>query len=190
MGPVVLDTLHVELVANDHDFLGGASVNLSEKVFVTLVDKDLLQSWEEDCGSLDVPVDQVLVEASLSELVWLRAMHSGGDLLPFLLPHGVAAILKSLPHVLGKVHSSLVVEPSPCLLVELRTQEVEMGTQLLSLLTGELDFETWLQPCEACGDSEMELEGGHIGVVSEPEDGRSSWVPVVARKDVVSGILI
>ena len=47
MGPVVLDTLHVELVANNDDFLGRGSIDLSEKVFVTLINKDLLESWEE-----------------------------------------------------------------------------------------------------------------------------------------------
>lgn len=67
----MFDTLHMELVANNYDFLSLALINLGEKLLVTLIDKDLLKSWEEKSGRLDIPVDQVLVEASLSELMWL-----------------------------------------------------------------------------------------------------------------------
>lgn len=182
VGPVVLDTLHVELVANDHDLLGRRSVDLSEKVFVTLINKDLLQSWEEESGRLDIPVDQVLVETSLSELVWLGVVHSAGDFRSLASPESVALIGESLPQVLRKVHSSLVVEPAPGLLIELWTQELKLGTAFLCFFTGKFDFETWLQESVVTWDPEVEFEAGHIGVVSKPEDWSSRWVPVVALK--------
>ena len=81
VAPVVLDTLEMPLVHEDDDLLTGALVNLSEQILIALVNKNFLQSGEEDLSALDVPVDQVLIEALLCEGLWvgLSNLLAGGS---------------------------------------------------------------------------------------------------------------
>ena len=65
--PVVLNTLEMPLVNKHNYFLCRVLINLSEKILITLVHKDLLKSGEEDLSGLSVPVDQVLIKALLCE---------------------------------------------------------------------------------------------------------------------------
>lgn len=65
--PVMLNTFEMPLVNKHNNFLCRVLINLSEKILITLVYKDLLKSREEDLGSLSVPVDQMLIKALLCE---------------------------------------------------------------------------------------------------------------------------
>jgi len=64
---VVLNTFEMPLVNKHNNFLCRVLINLSEKIFITLVHKDLLKSRKEDLSGLSVPVDQVLIKALLCE---------------------------------------------------------------------------------------------------------------------------
>lgn len=64
---MVLNTFEMPLVNKHNNFLCRVLINLSEKIFITLVHKDLLKSREEDLSGLSVPVDQVLIKALLCE---------------------------------------------------------------------------------------------------------------------------
>ena len=84
VGPFVLDALHVPLVDDDDDSFVGALVDGSEEILVALVDEDLLEAGEEDRNVLDVPVDEVRVDALLGELVGLRLLLTVDQLPGFL----------------------------------------------------------------------------------------------------------
>ena len=81
VAPVVLDTLEMPLVHEDDNLLTGALINLSEEILIALVNKNFLQSGEEDLSALDVPVDQVLIKALLCEGLWvsLSNLLAGGS---------------------------------------------------------------------------------------------------------------
>ena len=84
---------------------------------------------------MDIPVDQVLIEASFRELGWLRSMQSADDFRSFTSPESVALIGESLPQVLRKVHSSLMIESTPGLFIELWTQEMKLRALLFGFFT-------------------------------------------------------
>lgn len=67
VSPVVLDALHVPLVDNNYDLIALCVVDLTEQILILLVDKDLLQLWEEHICGLNEPVHVVGVEALLTE---------------------------------------------------------------------------------------------------------------------------
>jgi len=67
VAPVVLDTLNMPLVHKYYDLLCLALINLLEKILIALVNKNLLQSGEENSRALNVPVDEVLIEALLGK---------------------------------------------------------------------------------------------------------------------------
>ncbi len=59
MSPVMFNTFHVPLIDNNHHFLSFTLIYILEQIFITLVYKYLLHSWEEYVCTLDVPVDEV-----------------------------------------------------------------------------------------------------------------------------------
>jgi hypothetical protein len=67
MAPVVLDTFKMPLINQDNDLVALSTVYLLVEILIPLVNKDLLQSREEDLRALNVPVDEVLVEALFGE---------------------------------------------------------------------------------------------------------------------------
>lgn len=117
-------------------------------------------------------------------------MHSANDFRSFTSPESVTLITESFPQVLRKVHSSLMIESTPGLFVELWTQEMKFSAAFLGLLTSELNLETWLEEGVVLWDSKVHLEHGHIGVVSEPEDVQSLWEPIVVLELLHGGMLI
>ncbi len=67
VAPVVLNTLDMPLVHKDNDLLCLALIDLLEKILIALVNENLLQSGEEDGRALNIPVDEVLIEALLGK---------------------------------------------------------------------------------------------------------------------------
>ena len=61
VSPLMLNTLHMPLVYNDDNLLLRAFVNGLEKILITLIHENLLESWEEDVQVLNVPVHKVCV---------------------------------------------------------------------------------------------------------------------------------
>lgn len=57
MAPVVLNTFHVPLVYDSYYLFALAIVNVSEEVFITLINEDFLHSWEKDISGCNVPID-------------------------------------------------------------------------------------------------------------------------------------
>lgn len=64
----MLNTLHMPLVHNHHNLLVIASINGSEKIVISLINENLLESWEEDVHTLDIPVKEIRIHALLSKL--------------------------------------------------------------------------------------------------------------------------
>lgn len=77
MAPVVLDTFHVPLVNNNDDLFAFALINVSEEIFISLINENFLESWEEDIHALDVPVDEVLIKAFFCEVLWASLVDLG-----------------------------------------------------------------------------------------------------------------
>lgn len=172
-GPLVLDALHVPLVDHGHNALLRAAVDVLEEILVSLVDEDALVLWEVDVESLDVPVNQVGVQTLLGELMRLRIVKTGDNLLPFILVELEAIVPNSPVDVVWQVLSGLVEESAPGCLVELWSQEVGFGSEFLSFLTGELDLKTWLQEMEVAWDPVVELEASSVEIEPGPEQQRS-----------------
>lgn len=61
VSPLVLNSLHVPLVDDDHNFLLGALVNCLEKILISLVNEDLFESWEVNVHVLNIPVQYVRI---------------------------------------------------------------------------------------------------------------------------------
>ena len=108
VAPVMLNTLEMPLVNQDDDLLSLALINLLEEILITLIDKDLFQSGEEDVSALCVPVDKVLVKALLGEglRVGLRNLLAVGS--QFLSVEALG-VLDALEDVVRNVHAGLVV---------------------------------------------------------------------------------
>lgn len=172
-GPLVLDALHVPLVDHGNNALLRAAVDVLEEILVSLVDEDALVLWEVDVESLDVPVNQVGVQALLGELMRLRIVKTGDNLLPFILVELEAIVPNSPVDVVWQVLSGLVEESAPGCLVKLWSQEVGLGSEFLSFLTGELDLKTWLQEMEVAWDPVVELEASSVEIEPGPEQQRS-----------------
>jgi hypothetical protein len=67
VAPVVLNTFQMPLVHNSYNLLAFTVIDMSEEILITLINKDLLSSWEEDVSRLNVPVDHVLIKAFFRE---------------------------------------------------------------------------------------------------------------------------
>ena len=167
--PVMLNTLEMPLVNKHNNFLGGVLINLSEKILITLVHKDLLKSREEDLCSLSVPVDQVLIKALLGE--GLRCGLS--DLLAvrseFLCVEGLS-VLDALEDVVGHIHAGLVVETIGCLRIQFSSEELDIGSNLFSCFTSILDFKAREPEFEVEAKAVVESEGGPVCCESREEN--------------------
>ena len=78
MAPVMLNSFHMPLVYNNNDFLSFTVVDVGKQILISFVNENLFNSREKDVKVLNVPVDQMLIEAFLSE--------SSGSSLSYLLP--------------------------------------------------------------------------------------------------------
>ena len=70
-----------------------------------------------------------------------------------------------------------MIESLPSIPVELSSQEVFLGSNFISFLEGEFNFETWLHESEILRDFEVELEHQTVGIKLEPENWGSNRVP-------------
>jgi len=100
MSPFMLDTFHVPLVDDNNNSLSVTFIYLFEEVLVSFVNENVFQLWEENVTILDEPVHLIWVKALLSELRWLRIMHSLGKLPPFHIPETMSSILESFKYIL------------------------------------------------------------------------------------------
>ena len=177
--PVVLNSLHMPLVDDNDYLLFRAFVDCCEQVIIPLVNKDLLETWEEDGHGLDEPVHKVRISALLSKLTSLSVRKTRSNLKSFLVPEVHAGIGHSLVEVVRSVHTGLVVQSLPGALAKLSTKEVQFGTLLLSLLASILHLKARSQIVERGRDTEVELEQEGVKVETSPEDGSTGWVPNV-----------
>jgi len=109
VAPVVLNTFEMPLIYDHNDFFSFALIDLLEKILITLINKDLLQSGEEDVCTLSVPVDEMLIKAFLGES--LRICLS--DLLTVgteLLSVETLSVLEALEEVMGYIHTGLMIK--------------------------------------------------------------------------------
>lgn len=177
VAPVMLDALQVPLVDQDDDLLALALVDLSEEVFITLVHEDLLELGEENAGGLNVPVNQVLIQALLCEGLRVSLM----NLLAVgqqLLRVECLRVLEALHEVVRHVHSRLVVQTIGRHSVQLVPEEVELCADLLSCLTSILDLDAREPEFEVEAESVVELEGVPVEGPSREEDELSE-APIV-----------
>lgn len=173
VGPFMLDSLHMPLVYNNNDSLVVAGVNLSEEVFISLVDKNSLEFREKDIHRLNIPVHKVGVKTFFGKLCRFRIVKSAYSFFSFSVPEDVACVLKSLVNVVGKVHSCFVIESSPCSLIELRAKELELGTLLFGFFACKFDLKAGFHECEVAWDLEVILESSQVKVETEPEHAGS-----------------
>ena len=169
VSPVVLDTLHVPLVDQDNNFLLRALINLSEKVIVSLINENILEFWEENCEGLNVPVDEIWVQALFTELRWLRVVQSSGGLRSLTTPELISGHAQSSPEVTCEVHPLLMIKSIPGILIKFSSKEISFSSNFLSFFKGEFSFETWLSEGEVLWDFEMEFEHKAVHVKFEPE---------------------
>ena len=88
-------------------------------------------------------------------------------------PKNVASVLNSFVEVVGQVHSCLVDKSSPGNIIELRSEEMEFGSSLLSLLAGKLNLKAWLHKSEVRGDLEVQLKCSKVKSESGLENNAS-----------------
>ena len=67
LAPEMFDTLHVPLVDDCNHCLALTLIYCSEEILVSLVDENLLDSWEEHIERLNVPVYEVLIQTLFGE---------------------------------------------------------------------------------------------------------------------------
>lgn len=176
---MVLNTLEMPLVNKHNYFLCRVLINLSEKILITLVHKDLLKSGEEDLSGLSVPVDQVLIKALLGEglRIGLSDLLAVGFV--FLSIEGLS-ILETLKEVVGDIHAGLVVETIGCLRVQFGTEELDIGTDLLSCLTSILNFKTGEPEFEVKAEAIVESESCPVSEKSGEENELSN-TPIILK---------
>ena len=100
VGPAVLNSLHVELVHYHHDSLFRALVDPLEHVLFSPVNENLLESREENIEALNMPVDQILVEALLCELGWLTVVQFGSGFNSLVFPKYISGVLHFFKNIL------------------------------------------------------------------------------------------
>jgi len=181
---MVLNAFQVPLVHEHDNFLGRALINLGEQVLVTLVHEDFLKSGEEDLGSLSVPVNQMLIEALLGEglRIALRNLLTVG--MQFLTIEGLG-VLEALQEVVGHIHASLVVEAICGLGIQLCSEELDIGTDLLSGFTSILYFKARKPEFEVKAKAIVEFECGPVCGESCKED-KFPNTPVVLKPVLAS----
>ena len=107
VSPVVLNAFHVPLVDKDDNFLALSTIDVTEEIFVFLINADLFQCWEENICRLYKPVCVRWVKALLWES--LRAYHS--KLLSIAESFGSPSrllVLESFHYIVWQVDASLV----------------------------------------------------------------------------------
>lgn len=125
---------------------------------------------------MDVPVDEVLVEAFLSEC-------SGPGLSNFLSVGVIfnrvegEPILESSSQILQQSHSSLVVETLVSHWIYFSSQELQVSTDLLCSFAGILDLKARKPEAEIVTESEMSCEEPKDKVLAQKEKDLAS-VPV------------
>lgn len=169
VSPVVLDTLHVPLVDQDNNFLFRALINLSEKVIVSLINENTLEFWEENGEGLNVPVDEIWVQALLCELRWLRVVHSRNGLRSLHSPELVSGHAQSSPEVTCEVHPLLMIKSMPGILIKFSSKEISLSSNFLSFFQGKFSLETWRKESEVLWEFEMHFEHKAVSVKFEPE---------------------
>ena len=102
----------------------------------------------------------------------LRSLHA---------PEVVSLHPESGEQIAGYVHSLLMEEPSPSLIIKFWTHEVDLGTNFLSLFESKFNFETWLHEGKIRRNLEVQLEHHAVGIKLEPEKWSPSWMPHVER---------
>jgi len=165
------------LVDHHDDLLSRVLVDLGEQILIALVNKHFLQSGEEDLSALDVPVDEVLIEALLGKGLRVRL----SNLLAVgsqLLSVEALCVHKAFVEVVRDIHAGLMVETISGLRVELCTHELDVGSNLFSCLASVFDFEAGEPELEIKAEAVMELESGPVGCESGEED-KLSHAPVV-----------
>ena len=155
--PLMFNSFHVPLVDKDNNAIAFSLVNRLEQVQVTLVNKYALDLWEVNVRSLDVPVNLVGVQALLGKCLRAYVLQLRNVRNPLLHVLSVA-VLKALGDVIKDVHNTgLVMNSCPCLLVQLGTKEVKLGSNFLRSFAGRFYFETGTQRVEVVVDAEVPL---------------------------------
>ena len=177
IAPMMLDTFKMPLVDKHDNFLSGILIDLSEKILITLVHKDLLKSREEDLSGLSVPVDQVLIKALLGKglRICLSNLLTVGS--EFLSIEGLG-VLDTLHEVVGNIHTSLVVKTISGLRIQFSSEELNVGTYLFGCFTSILNFNTWEPEFKVKAKAIVESESCPISCESSKED-KLSHTPVV-----------
>ncbi len=123
VAPMMLDALEMPLVDQHHYLLALGLIDLLEEILVSLVHKDLLQLREEDVGALNVPVNEVLIQALLGEALdsGLRNLLSVAHSL--LNPRG-HVVLEAAPDIVPHVNAGLMVQSLLSDHVHLLTEEL------------------------------------------------------------------
>ena len=80
LSPVMLNSLHVPLVNDNNNFFMLWFINDSEKIIISLVDKDFFVFWEENIHRLDIPVNQMRIKTFLWKLRWFAVVKSSDSL--------------------------------------------------------------------------------------------------------------
>lgn len=144
MSPFMLNTFHMPLINNSNNFLFRTSIDLFEKVFITLINENLLEFWEVNISVLNIPVNQMWVKTFFSVLRWLWCLHSNSILVVLIWVHYMSPILESFEAIMEKVHSCFMKKSLPCFLIELWPHKVSFCSSIFGLFTCEFDFKAWL----------------------------------------------
>lgn len=157
------------LVDNSNHSLSLTLVNCLEEILISLINKDLLRSWEEHIEGCNVPIDQVLVKAFLSESLGtcLVNLLSVGDQLLNPRPE---VVLESFENVFREVHPCFMIESFICDWVNFGSQKLKMSSSFLCCLAGVLHFDAWQPELEVKAESEVELHSEVSDVESSQED--------------------
>lgn len=187
VAPVVLDTLHVPLVDYCDYALALAVVDVLEEVLVTLVHEDLLHSGEEDICGLNIPVDQMLISAFLSEGSWACLSNLLSVSFVFSGPEA-QHVLVSAHQVLHYSHSSFMIESLVCHRVDLTSHKLQLCSYLLSCFTSILNFQTWEPELKIVTKAEMGLEQ-EVSEVLTSQEYNLSHAPIVLNPSLIQGLV-
>jgi len=144
-------------------------INHLEYVFISVINKDFFEFGEENITGLSEPVHQVLIKTLLGKSLWACLVDFLSISFHFFNP-GTLRLLESPHPVMANIHSGFVVESLPCLLVKLRSQEVEVGSLLQGLFTGKLHFNSRNPELEVIAKSVMPNENQVVSVQPHQEN--------------------
>jgi hypothetical protein len=88
--------------------------------------------------------------------------------------------LETLKEVVGDIHAGLVVETIGCLRVQFGTEELDIGTDLLSCLTSILNFKTGEPEFEVKAEAIVESESCPVSEKSGEENELSN-TPIILK---------